>query len=132
MLSDERREVSDGEAPYVWADIARTLSKKDSRPDPFYACRDVHLVNGAVLSFLIVEPHKPEGPDRPDEPVPATRREMLDRMTLPFGLKSLRPCEEQTPLSVLIDEQMARPSPIELGCRVIPPDPSGVCRWPHA
>jgi len=63
--------------------------KKDSRPDPFSACRGVHLVSGAVLSFLIVEPHKPEGPDRPDEPVPDTRREMLDRMTLPFGLKSL-------------------------------------------
>jgi len=71
--------------------------KKDSRPDPFSACRGVHLVSGAVLSFLIVEPHKSEGPDRPDEPVPATRREMLDRMTLPFGLNRYDPVRNRLP-----------------------------------
>jgi hypothetical protein len=31
-----------------------------------------------------------------------------------------------------IHEQLQGPSPIELGCRAIPPDPSGVYRWPHA
>ena len=61
----------------------------------------IYLVCGSVLSLSFVEPHTPE---RPDQPVSATRRE----------------------------RRMARPSPIEPGCRAIPPDPSEVCRWPHA